>query len=266
MLTTWDELRTGDANGPVMLTVDFEGGRAVAGFRALAKLLPQEWTVLAARPPERVPGDEEEASRALARWRDDITAGGVEVAGVLANCAGAPIAGYLAESLGGAASAPRLVLLDPAAASADVLVEAYRTALASLPAAPAEPVPAGVDLTDGLGEPLGLAVLARRLSRSYRDHAGGVAERLGVSQDLTADLARLFERYMAYLVVAGLAADRPQGRSHTLTITSSGFTLEEARDRGERIGTDVPRARLLADAGVATAISDFLVRPPIFLV
>jgi len=269
----WHRLQSGTADGGTVLTVDFGGGRPEAGFPDLLERLPADLTVLAAVPPGRIVRDLAEVSQQLAGWRDAVPRADGRVVAVLGYCAGASIATCLARELASRLGPQKLVLLDPLRATPRLLQEAYRASagtfsemldqpLGTRTAAPAVPHP-----DDGHRAGAGDAMvrLAGQLGADYAEAAERVGTELSLDAALVDDLVMRFHRYLSYLAVAGVAAEtqldaaEPTGPSPpTLTITSADHPNGAAPPAGRHVGFDVPRAGLLASAGVGSAIMEFI--------
>ncbi|MFF3868883.1 hypothetical protein [Micromonospora sp. NPDC001898] len=258
----WSLLRVGDGGQDLVLTVDFGGARPEAGFVDLAARLPSGCTVLATRPPDRVIDDPVDAVRQVDAWRDAVLATGARISAVIGYCSGATVATRLAHDLTTHGHPVSLVLVDPAVATHELLLEAYHSAIESLVAVLDQPPTSG-DEASGPG-PGGAALvgLARRLCDSYVRTAGQVGRELDLDDDLVDDLAVRFQRYLSYLVVAALA-ELPTPvtalRLPVLTVMSATHPDDAFPAVGDRrVRFDVPRADLLADAGAGRLLAEFI--------
>lgn len=259
---TWQPLRAGGDGRDLVLAVDFGGARPEAGFVDLADRLPSDCTVLATRPPDGVVGHPADAARQVAAWRDAALATGAETATVIGYCSGAAVAAGLATELDGHGLRVGLVLVDPAVATPDLLVDVYRSSVESLVAVCDEP-PADDDVADGPAPGADdLIDLARRLGDGYAGTAGHVGQVLDLDDELVQDLVVRFRRYLSYLVVAGLAERPERVGVPVLTVLSAAHPDDAFPLTGDRrVRFGVARADLLADAEVGQLLAGFVAAP-----
>ncbi|MGC4807625.1 hypothetical protein [Micromonospora sp. DT233] len=263
--TMWSPLRAAADGRDLVLTVDFGGARPEAGFAELTPLLPDDRAVLVTRPPDRVVDDAADAARQVDAWRDAVLASGARVCTVIGYCTGAAVAARLAQDLAAHGHPVGLVLVDPAVAGAGQLLAAHRDAVESLVAV-LDRAPADAEATDPTPGPApDLVELARGLAADYARTAGRVGRELDLDDELVADLVVRVRRYLSYLVVVALTAPpTPQDGPPTLTVLSAAHPPDAFPAVGGRqVRFDVPRADLLADAGVGRLLAEFVAGRPV---
>jgi hypothetical protein len=256
-MAIWYPLRADDGGQDLVLSVDFGGARPEAGFMDLAARLPSDYTVLATRPPDHGPP---RPARQIDAWRDAAVAAGGRIATVIGYCSGAAVAARLAEDLDDHRQPVRLVLVDPAVTTHELLLNVYHSSIESLAAVCPQP-PVENDVADGPapGE-VGLARFARHLADSYAQAARQAGRELDLDDELVDDLVVRFRRYLSYLVVAGLAEKPAQISVPVLTVMSATHPEDAFPLVGDRrVRFDVARADLLADAGVGQILTEFIV-------
>ncbi|WP_320064499.1 hypothetical protein [Micromonospora sp. RTGN7] len=260
----WTPLRDGAGGPDLVLTVDFGGARPEAGFVELAARLPADRTVLATRPPDRVVDDPADAARQIDAWRDAVLATGARVSAVIGYCSGAAVAARLAQDLTAHRHRVGLVLVDPAVATHELLLDAYRNSIESLGAVLDQPPDTGDEVSGPGPGRTGMVDLARRLGDSYARVAGQVGRELELDDELVEDLVVRFQRYLSYLVVAAVA-ELPAsltGQSAALpvlTVLSAVHPEDAVPIVGDRrVRFDISRADLLADAGVGRLVAEFI--------
>ncbi|MEU4772797.1 hypothetical protein [Micromonospora sp. NPDC023644] len=255
----WYPLRPGGDGGDLVLAVDFGGAREEAGFEDLAAWLPSDCAVWVTQPPDHVVDGPAEAARHIDTWRDLALSAGARISAVIGYCSGAATAAHLAREFAAHRQPVGLVLVDPAWATRELLVDVYRSSVEALGRA--------CDLPperDGRGDGpapdgAGLVHLARQLADRYAGVAGDVGRELDIEDDLVEDLVVRMRRYLSYLVVTGLARPPAQLPVPALTVMSAAHPEESFPQVGDRrVRFDVARADLLADPRVGQLLTEFV--------
>jgi hypothetical protein len=255
-LTNWQQLC--DRGPDLVLCLDFAGGRAVAGFAALAAAIPADSCFLHIRQTcfDSAP---DSLDTRVDRWVREVRETGRPVRAVLGYCAGTSLATCVADAVAAAGpDSPTVVLFDATAVTGAGLFDQFTSALA----ASAEHLTTGE--LDGARRwaahlleayPDDLSRVAAELADRYDQLMVVLAQRLSLNDFFRQELTRGFTAYLAYLHTAS------QGRLdlHTgtpLLVSSKDYVppVNGARN----ISFDVGRADLLRDAEVVKLVADVL--------
>lgn len=228
--------------------------RTLAGFADLVPLLDPPLTIWETAMPTAgtVPPD-----KYVDWWLADVEQTGKPVRAVFGYCAGSVLAAQLAHRLAQRQPAPQLVLFDPELPGTDGLYSDFRTAgdgVAAMMApgeldryhAAAQRICAEFadDDVPGVGAALNAVFVATMT---------GVAQRLGLDDEVRAELSGVFGVLVEYLVAAGLFDPREMW-AQAVAIHSAGGTA----DVGRGVVLDVSRDNLLRHIDTARALSGLL--------
>ncbi len=241
------------AQGPgrdVVLAVDFNStGRTTAAFRDLVGLLDPPLTVWeTAAPPVTVTPD-----AYVDWWLAEVRRSGRQVNAVVGYCAGAVLAARIAAEL----AVPRLVLFDPELPNSTGLYRDFHAAGDSMAAMM---MPGELDRYHAAADRVraergdDLIAVGRELGEVFTATMGGIAERIGLDNEVRDELAGVFGTLVRYLTAATLYDPEPRWARATAIRSAGG----RAVDVGHDVVLDVGHDDLLRHTGTARALSDLL--------
>lgn len=257
----WKAL-TGDADGEVVLCVDFEAtGRAEASFADLAPLMTSQGEIWTTTVPPASSGAALTAADYVALWSDGVVAAGRTVRSVVGFCAGAAFGARLAMEIGErTGDRPPVVLLDPEIPTVSTLIAQFDAAMkgvANLLTTEESTLAARVpEEARATGD---LASAARTLAGAYESIGGPVFSRLGLKADYRDDLISSFETLMSYLVAAGGIGRSPAWGSATVILSSD--APSPAWNGAEAIRVSAAHADLLRNSETGQLLAELLASP-----
>lgn len=260
--STWQILRKGDQS-ELTLTVDFTStGRTQACFRDLVPMVETTgdiWETVA--PPT---GEHRSGEDYVARWVRGVQKRERVVSTVIGYCVGAVYAAPLAERLAELqGSAPRLIVLDPELPNIAGLYRDFHGAGGALTTiltpeeltkfhADGEAVREKYGLTD-------ITLIGPALSGIFRSATEVAGVRLGLDEDLRAELGDSFASFVAYLRAATEIDPLPVWRQ-AAAITSVHSTQREF-EFAENVRLEVDHDQMLRHQDVAAAVSRLMAAP-----
>jgi hypothetical protein len=270
----WRTLRE-SGDGAVTLAVDFGSGRAPAGFSDLTPQLGGAFGVW--ETAHRRPGADLYASTDPDSWVDEHlvalpAADGIRVNGILAYCSAAALALRLASSMSADGRAPKVILVDPVVVDPHVLVgyflasfDDWREQAPSAtfdPAAPDRIQSAARHAASRAGRSaLSFVPFMETVCAEYESACVAVGNEIGLDAAFVTEMSDQMRSFAAYLVTSarvGPAELRSLSQEvEHATLTSAGHHIPP-EIAGEPTRFDVPRARMLADPGVAAWITKTL--------
>jgi hypothetical protein len=254
----WLRIGSG-AREHTVLAVDFDTtGRKEAGFADLARLLPDiaMWHTVF---PAVGPGHDLTAADCLARW-STLPATGGPVAAVLGYCAGSVFAAGLVEEIADArGTRPALVLFDPERPTMPTLYRDFDRVVAMTSVlTPQESDRLRAEahqVREARGDDFD--AVSTDLVDLY-EHASMVAfARIGLDEDLGAELLGMFRSYTAYLAAARELTPEPEWAT-AVAVTSTGSS-NGARHAARELSFQVAHGDLLRHPDVANALREIVV-------
>lgn len=256
---SWQILRKGDPNGPLTLTVDFTStGRTQACFRDLVPLITAPGEIWETTSPSGGAEDEQTGADYVARWARLVRKRDRVVSTVVGYCAGACFAAPLADALAETQDRPRLILVDPELPNIVGLYRDYHAAADALKTILNEDELAkfhadGEEVREKYGVE-DLSLIGPALAGSFREVTELAGERLGLDEDLRAELSDSFASFVGYLRAATQLDPIPGWR--TATAISSVHNTVRDLTFGESVRLDVDHDQMLRHPDVAKAVSD----------
>ena len=263
---SWQRLRRGSGGDALTLTVDFTStGRTQACFRDLVPLLSVPGEIWETVAPANGAEDGMSGTDYVERWVRGVRKRERTVSTVIGYCAGAVFAAPLAARLGELqGQAPTLVLLDPELPNIVGLYRDFHTAANALTAilSPEEITRFHADGQEvqqryGFED---LSLIGPALAGIFRDATSVAGERLGLDEDIRAELSGSFASFVGYLRAATEIDPIPLW-TEAVAITSAHSTQREL-DFAENIRLNVDHDQMLRHPDVAAAVSRLLAGAP----
>ncbi|KAB1145536.1 hypothetical protein RM555_28000 [Micromonospora sp. DSM 115977] len=258
---SWQILRKGGPGG-LTLTVDFTStGRTQACFRDLVPLLSAPGEIWETVAPASGAEDTMSGADYVERWAKGVRRRERTVDTVIGYCVGAvfaaPLASRLAESQD---EAPRLVLLDPELPNIVGLyrdfhaaADALRTILTPEEIAAFHADGQAVQEKHGLED---LTLIGPALAGIFSDAIDVAGRRLGLDDDVRAELGGSFASFVGYLRAATEIDPAPQWA------TATAITSAHSTQRGQGFGRTIPLAvdhdQMLRHPDVAATVSGLM--------
>jgi hypothetical protein len=254
----WTHLR-GHGGGDLVLAVDFDGsGRNEATFRDLVRLLPEHLDVWHAVPPPDSHLASIPASRFLDWWQVHPYHGRIFAHSIFGYCAGSVFASALADDLESRQGLrPTVVLFNPGPPSVRTLNRDFRPIVDAMTILNDDERAALHRRADKIIEHSDdFDVVSAEFVAMYLEACGTAFARFGIDPDVGAQLTRLFQSYVSYLIAARQIPRDPRWAS-AISLTSrehadTNFTATE-------ISFDLSRAELLNSSDVVAAVCDLLI-------
>ncbi|MEV0901821.1 hypothetical protein [Actinoplanes sp. NPDC049802] len=258
--SSWQILRKGGPDDRLTLAVDFTStGRTQACFRDLVPLLSTTGEIWETVAPARGAEDTMSGGDYVERWLKGVRRRERTVGAVLGYCVGAVFAAPLAERLAAVQdTAPRLILLDPEQPNIAGLYRDFHAAAGALTTilSPAEIAAfhAGGQAVQERHGFEDLAVIGPALTGIFRDAIDVAGRRLGLDDDVRADLGGSFGAFVGYLRAATEIDPGPQWK--TATAITSAHSTQRDQVFGRNIALDVDHEQMLRHPSVAAAVSE----------
>jgi hypothetical protein len=261
-VSAWRVLKDGEA-GSVILAVDFMApGREEATFADLAQSLAGPWSVWETRQPDLASGPDPDRVSRLSVWLGEVRASDHAVTAILGYCVGASYARAMADRVAEwQASSPRLLLFDPAPATASGMRAEFRAALQRfgpmLEAAElARLSREGERLCAGTTD---LAPLGVELAGLFGQAVSSACRSAGIGPRFGRQVEAAFSSVMSYISGAQ-ALDEAVPLVPAIVLSSApagGLTISADR----AISFPLPRAALLSSPAVARAVNELIATP-----
>lgn len=252
---SWNVLGRGPGQD-LVLAVDFSStGRPMAGFRDLVPLLDPPLTVWETAAPA---GGAVPPAGYVDWWLVEVERSGRPVRAVVGYCAGAVLAAQIAAQIAARHDAPRLVLFDPELPNTAGLHRDFHAAGDSMAAMMA---PGELDRYHAAAERVraefgddDVLSVGSALDEVFTATMTGIAERIGLDNEVRDELAGVFGTLVQYLAAAQLFDPHAMWARST-AIRSTGAAAVEV---GGDVVLDVSHDDLLRHTGAARALSDLL--------
>ncbi|GAA2604026.1 hypothetical protein [Streptomyces axinellae] len=244
----------------IILAVDFDvTGRLEANFRDLVGLLPEPVAVWQTVPPAESYRRMLATQDYLTFWREYPGKGRKPVSTVLGYCVGSVFASELADEIEKAqGSRPRLLLFDPEMPNTLSLYRDFGKVTEMMSVLSAEEKQQLLERAEEVRAEHGeeFDAVSGRLIELYEEAGGAAFERLGLDEDLGAELLGLFRAYVSYLAAAR-KLDPSRGWREATAITSVGSSTG-ARQAVEELRFETSHDELLRSPQAAAAAAAVL--------
>lgn len=258
---SWQILRKGGQGG-LTLTVDFTStGRTQACFRDLVPLLSTPGEIWETVAPAAGAEDTMSGADYVARWVKGVRRRERVVSTVVGYCAGAVFAGPLAHALADVQDeAPTLVLLDPELPNIVGLYRDFHAAADALTTILSADEINKFHVDGGaVQEKYGfddLSLIGPALAGIFRDAIDVAGRRLGLDDDLRAELSGSFASFVGYLRAATELDPIPTWRTG-ISISSAHNTEREIEFAASH-RLDVDHDQMLRHPDVARLVSELM--------
>ncbi|MFF8282108.1 hypothetical protein ACF06W_05210 [Streptomyces albus] len=258
-VNNWAKIGDGPEEETV-LAVDFDvTGRLEANFRDLVGLLSEPVAVWQTVPPAESYRRMLTTEDYLASWREYPEKGRKPVGTVLGYCVGSVFAAELVDEIERTqGSRPRILLFDPEMPNTLSLYRDFGKVTEMMSVLSAEEKQQLLARAEEVRAEHGeeFDTVSARLIELYEEAGGAAFERLGLDEDLGAELLGLFRAYVSYLAAAR-KLDPSRGWSEATAITSAGSSTG-ARQAVKELRFEASHDELLRSPDAAAAAGAIL--------